>query len=267
MKEVWIPSPHYSTSRSGYNKIVLHTTEGAMKIRDLGAWFQNPSAGCSSHHGADNYERGVFGAYVYENYKAWTQGNANPYCLSLEMCSYSSWSRDTWLNSKGILLDNAAEWIRYCVDKYNVPWTLLNDSQAQNPDVRGICEHVNFGAWGSGHVDCGNFPMDEVIKRAKAGGSPAPPATSGGMMTAAVAFDSQNRPHRARINSAGQIKYMPPGGSYGVIDPNSKAKTGLSIAVDGDDRIFIDYDNEGGDTCEYQLTPPSTTWGWTKLGF
>ena len=58
IQEIWMPSPHYSTSRGAYNKAVLHTTEGAMKIRDLGAWFANPSAQCSSHHGADNYERG-----------------------------------------------------------------------------------------------------------------------------------------------------------------------------------------------------------------
>jgi hypothetical protein len=179
INELWIPSPHYSTGRSAYNKIVFHTTQGAMKIRDLGSWFQNPSAQCSSHHGADSYERGLFGAYVYENYAAWTQGNANGYCLSIELCGFAEWSRSEWLNNRPILVDNAAEWLRYMVDKYSVPWTLLSDSQAQNASARGICQHVNLGSWGSGHWDCGDgFPIDVILDKAKHwGGStePIPP--------------------------------------------------------------------------------------------
>jgi hypothetical protein len=179
INELWIPSPHYSTGRSGYNKIVFHTTQGAMKIRDLGSWFQNPSAQCSSHHGADGYERGVFGAYVYENYSAWTQGNANGYCLSIELCGYAEWSRSEWLDNRPVLVDNAAEWLRYMVDKYGIPWTLLSDSQAQNASVRGICQHVNLGSWGSGHWDCGSgFPIDVIVDKAKkwgGGGGTAPP--------------------------------------------------------------------------------------------
>lgn len=146
-----------------------------MRIRDLGAWFQNPSAYCSSHHGADSYERGVFGAYVYENYAAWTQGNANPYCLSIELCGYAEWSRSEWLNNRPILVDNAAEWLRYIVDKYGIPWTVLTPSQAQNPNTRGICQHRDLGAWGSGHSDCGDgFPIDVVIQKAQ-GSAPKPP--------------------------------------------------------------------------------------------
>jgi hypothetical protein len=261
IREVWIPSQHYSTSRSGYNKIVLHTTEGAMKIRDLGAWFQNPSAGCSSHHGADNYERGVFGAYVYENHKAWTQGNANPYCLSLEMCAYASWSRDTWLNSKDTLLDNAAEWIRYCVDKYNVPWTVLSNAQAQDPGVRGICQHVNFGSWGSGHHDAGSgFPMDEVIKRAK-GGSSGGATTSGGILvSSAVAFDPRN--------GAQIIAYIAPNGNVcvngGVVDPDSNAKSGLGLAISESGRKVITFTNQSGKVCTYVQDAGSNEWGWAN---
>ena len=258
MREVWIPSPHYSTSRSGYNKIAFHTTEGAMKIRDLGAWFQNPGAQCSSHHGADNYERGVFGAYVYENHKAWTQGNANPYCLSLEMCSYSSWSRDTWLNSKGILLDNAAEWMRYCVDKYNVPWKLLNDSQAQDPSVRGICEHVNFGSWGSGHHDCGNFPMDVVFERAKSGsGSSGTTPSSGGILVSSAVKFYEGKQYVAYINPSGQVCV-----NGGVIK-GSNAKSGLGFDIDeASGKKVITYTNTSGALCKYEQTQGSSEWGW-----
>jgi N-acetylmuramoyl-L-alanine amidase len=258
IKEVWIPSPHYSTSRSGYNKIVLHTTEGAMKIRDLGAWFQNPSAQCSSHHGADNYERGVFGAYVYENHKAWTQGNANPYCLSLEMCAYASWSRDTWLNSKDTLLDNAAQWIRYCVDKYNVPWTVLSNSQAQDPNVRGICQHINFGSWGSGHVDCGSgFPMDEVIKRAK-GGSSGGETTSGGLLVSSAVAFYEDKQYLAYIRQDGKVCM-----NGGVVDPGSNAKSGVGLAINPTNgQKVISFTNQSGKLCTYTQNLGDPKWYW-----
>lgn len=234
IKELWIPSPHYSGGRGPYNKIVFHTTEGAMKIRDLGAWFQNPGAQCSSHHGADNYEAGLLGAYVYESNTAWTQGNANSYCLSLEMCAYASWSRDTWLGSKNTLLNNAADWLRYCQAKYNVPWTVLNNSQAQNAGTRGICQHVNLGSWGSGHVDCGSgFPLDEVIKRAKGGGTTPPPepGMAGINMPSCVYSGGL---HQVGVWQDGRPHYQFEGEGWYQIDrdePAFKALSGADICV------------------------------------
>ena len=265
LNEIWLPSPHYSTSRGPYNKFAFHTTEGAMKIRDLGAWFQNPSAQCSSHHGADNYERGVFGAYVYENHKAWTQGNANPYCLSIELCAYASWSRSTWLNQKGVLVDNAAQWLRYMVDKYNVPWTVLSDSQAQNPDVRGICEHVNFGSWGSGHHDCGGgFPMDVVVDKAKkwggSGGGTTP--SSGGILVSSA----------VRFYKGKQITvWIAPNGNIicngGVVDPGSNAKSGLGFDIDQESGLkVITFTNQDGKLCKYTQAEGSSEWPWTNTG-
>jgi len=271
VREVWIPSPHYSTSRGPYNKIVLHTTEGAMKIRDLGAWFQNPGAQCSSHHGADNYERGVFGAYVYENYSAWTQGNANGYCLSLEMCAYASWTRSTWLNDKAVLLDNAAEWVRYCVDKYGIPWTVLNDYQAQDPNVRGICEHVNFGSWGSGHHDCGTgFPMDVVIDKAKSGGGGTAPATGGILMTAATTFDGNDREWSACVWTDGKINFLAPGAqAWAACDPTqnpNSVRSGADIAYSpGNDTLVITYVNSSGDVCTYRRPASGgSNWSWSS---
>jgi N-acetylmuramoyl-L-alanine amidase len=268
LQEIWMPSPHYSTSRGPYNKIVFHTTEGAMKIRDLGAWFANPSAQCSSHHGADNYERGVFGAYVYENHKAWTQGNANDYCLSIELCAYASWSRDTWLGSKAVLVDNAAEWLAYMVARYDVPWTVLSNAQAQDPGVRGICQHVNLGSWGSGHVDCGGgFPLDVVIDKArKQGGSSA---STGGTFMADVAFDSSGRPWEAGVwADNGQVNVKVGDSSWAAVDSEqSGAKGGAGIAYDpAGDRMRITYINAGGDMCAYTTAVSPIKWSWANLG-
>jgi hypothetical protein len=248
LNEVWIPSQHYSSSRGPYNKIVFHTTEGAMKIRDLGAWFQNPAAGCSSHHGADNYERGVFGAYVYENHKAWTQGNANDYCLSLEQCAYASWSRDTWLNSKGVLIDNSAQWLRYMVDKYAIPWTLLNDSQAQNPSARGICEHVNLGSWGSGHHDCGSgFPMDVVIDKAKKWGGGSPSGGGQDMIPGVAVYD--NKDYYAWVGKNGVIRYRGPDTNNQpvTIDSTASASGGCGMVISDGGWTFVTFTNAQGD--------------------
>lgn len=267
LNEKWIPSPNYSTSRGPYNKVVLHTTEGAMTIESLGSWFAQKSAQCSSHHGADNAKRGVFGAYVFENYKAWTQGNANPYCLSLEMCGYAKWSRDYWLNSQNTLLRNAADWVAYCCGKYNIPMTLLNNSQAQNPNARGICQHVNFGSWGSGHHDCGSgFPMDKVLEWAK-GGSPSPQPTGSDYMSSS-AFDSKGNAHFACVWTDGKLNYRPPGGSWYAIDPSATVKSGGDIAISSSDIIMVTATNNSGKVITYQkkVSDGKDKWAWTDRG-
>jgi hypothetical protein len=260
IKEVWIPSPHYSSPQS-YMVAAFHTTEGAMKIRDLGAWFQNPSAQCSSHHGADNYERGVFGAYVYENHKAWTQAGANPWTLSIELCAYASWSRSTWLNSKGVLVDNAAEWLNYICDKYHIPFTLLSNSQAQSGSVKGVCQHVNFGSMGSGHHDCGDgFPIDVVLDKAKKWGSGggSAPSSGGILVSSAVAFTESGQQIIAYINQSGQVCC-----NGGVVDPGSNAKSGVGLEIAPNGTKVISYTNASGHLCTYHQPSGDSKWYWT----
>src|SRR5580765_2681280 len=258
LKEIWIPSPHYSSSRGPYNKAVLHTTEGAMKIRDLGSWFQNPSAGCSSHHGADNYERGIFGAYVYENHKAWTQGNANDYCLSLEQCAYASWSRDTWLNSKETLLRNTADWLAYVCGKYGIPLRALSNSEAQNASVKGVCQHVQLGSWGSGHSDCGGgFPLDKVLEWAKGSTGSAPAPSGGDFVSSAVAF-YQGKQYFAYINPDGKVCV-----NGGVVDSGSNARSGPGLDIDpATGTKVVSYTNTGGHLCTYQQNAGDPKWYW-----
>lgn len=271
LNEKWIASPNYSTGRGPYNKAVLHMTEGATTIEALGSWFANPSAGCSSHHGADNLKRGLFGAYVAENNKAWTQGNANSYCLSIELCAPSgasaNWSRDYWLNNQDTLLRNAAEWVAYVCGKYSIPIVALSNAQAQDPNVRGVCQHVNLGSWGSGHVDCGSgFPMDVVLQWAK-DGSPSS-STGGSTLMASSAFDSSGQSHFACIWSDGKVNYKGPGGSWTAVDPGqSGAKGEADISIDtGNDHIMITYINQAGAVCTYEKYRNDNSWGWANRG-
>jgi hypothetical protein len=276
MRELWIPSPHYSSPRGAYLKGAFHTTEGAQRIRDLGAWFQNPGAGCSSHHGSDNYERGLFGAYVYESNKAWTQGNGNPVCLSLEQCTpsgaASGWSRQTWL-SKTILIDNAAEWMNYMATKYGLPYKWLSNSEAQDSWTKGFCQHVNGGSAWSGHHDCGNgFPADVVLDKARAfggsGGSTPAPSTGGDMTAAVTYWGKTNNAYYACVGADNRIYYKGPDtkGAWVMTDANSNAKSGCDIAINPDGKITIVYTNQAGKVCAYERQPGGGSFGWTDLG-
>lgn len=169
LNRVWIPSPCYSSrGGSGVRLIVLHTAEGARTIEDLGHFFQNPSNQVSSHTGADN-KKGKIGEYVTRGNKAWTAANYNPVAVQLELCAFASWTRDTWLNQNAIMLENCALWVSEEAKKYGIPIVALNDSQSQGSG-RGVTQHINLGAGGGGHVDCGSgFPMDYVINLAKGG--------------------------------------------------------------------------------------------------
>ena len=154
------------------NLIVLHTAEGARTIESLGNFFSNPGAQASSHAGADDKVNTV-GEYVARPDKAWTQANANPYCVSIELCGFASWSTAEW-DQHPNMLDNCAKWIAEEAVAFNIPVRRLNAGQAQSGS-RGVCQHVDLGAAGGGHWDCGDgFPMDRVINMALGGPAPVP---------------------------------------------------------------------------------------------
>jgi len=186
LKRVWIPSPNYSSrGGAGIRLIVLHTAEGARTIESLGSFFGNSSAQVSSHTGADDKQNTV-GEYVKRGNKAWTSANANPVAVQIELCGFAAWTKSQWQNEHRNMLDNCAKWIAEESKALGIPIKRLSPSEAQGSG-RGVCQHVDLGAWGGSHHDCGpGFPMDEVLKMA--GGtitsgpsqpSPKPPAPSG----------------------------------------------------------------------------------------
>jgi hypothetical protein len=176
LKRVWIPSPNWS-SRSGaaVRLIVLHTAEGARTIESLGGYFANPSVQASSHVGADD-KANTIGEYVHRPDKAWTQSGANPVSVSIELCGFAAWDTAEW-NRHPNMLSNCAQWIAEEAAHWGLPITRLTPAQAQGSG-RGVCQHVDLGAWGGGHHDCGaGFPMDRVLDMAR-GGQPIEPEDS-----------------------------------------------------------------------------------------
>jgi hypothetical protein len=154
--------------------IILHTAEGSLTIESLGNFFSNYANQVSSHTGADD-KLGKIGEYVTRGNKAWTAANYNPYGVQLELCGFASWSTATWKNEHHNMLRNAADWIAEESKKFGVPITKLTAGQAQG-NGRGVCQHIDLGAGGGGHVDCGNgFPMDYVLDMARGAVKPPEP--------------------------------------------------------------------------------------------
>lgn len=171
LSRVRIMSPNYS-SRSGstVRLIVLHTAEGARTYQSLGSFFANPASGVSSHVGIDDTPN-VIGEYVDRGNKAWTAANANPIAVQAEMCAFAAWSPYEWSTHQQ-MLKNCAAWIAEEAKAFGIPLVKLSPQQAQS-NGRGICQHIDLGAWGGGHVDCGPaFPIDQVIEMAKGGSAP-----------------------------------------------------------------------------------------------
>jgi hypothetical protein len=177
LQRVWIGSPNYSTRSSSVRLIVLHTAEGALTYQSLGNYFASSSSGVSSHTGIDD-TAGVVGEYVHRDRKAWTQGNANSYSVAAELCAFAEWDAAEWSRHPQMLANTAA-WVAEEADAFGIPLVRLSAAQAQDGYSAGVCQHVDLGAAGGGHWDCGPaFPIDDVIAMAQ--GGPAPELGQGG---------------------------------------------------------------------------------------
>ena len=162
--------------------LVLHTSEGATTLYSLGGFFAQESAQVSSHVGIDDVTEGTIGEYVKRTDKAWTSSGANPVACQAELCTPSGaamgWSVDDWHEHECMLV-NAAAWLAEEAAALDIPLTKLSAAEAQG-GATGVCQHVDLGAWGGGHYDCGpNFPIDYVLNLARgiaSGGGAVPPA-------------------------------------------------------------------------------------------
>lgn len=173
LKRVWMPSPNYS-SRGGskVRLIVVHTAEGSSSIEGLGNFFASSSSAVSSHAGADD-SPGTIGEYVKPPNKAWTQADANPYSVAIELCAFAAWTPADW-NRHPTMLENCGRWIAEEAARFGIPIRRLSASEAQGGQA-GVCGHNELGAAGGGHWDPGPaFPWEDVIAIAKGGATPAP---------------------------------------------------------------------------------------------
>ena len=145
--------------------IVVHTAEGARTYQSLGNYFASSSSDVSSHVGIDDTP-GTVGEYVRPGDKAWTQANANPVAVAAELCAFAAWSSAGMGPSPDDARETAAAWIAEESARFSIPIVRLTAAEAQGSG-RGVCQHVDLGAWGGGHTDCGPaFPLDRVLDMA-----------------------------------------------------------------------------------------------------
>jgi hypothetical protein len=174
LRREWIASPNYSSrGGTGVRIIVLHTAEGATTYQSLGSFFANPASQVSSHVGIDDTP-GVIGEYVRADQKAWTAANANPYAVQAELCAFAAWSPADW-DTHPVMLENTALWVAEEAARFGIPLRHSTD--------HGVCQHVDLGAAGGGHWDCGpSFPFGRVLEMAGGapGSTPTPPPSGGG---------------------------------------------------------------------------------------
>lgn len=276
LRRVWIPSPNYSSrGGSGVRLIVLHTAEGARTIESLGSFFQG-NVQASSHVGADDQVNTV-GEYVKRGNKAWTQSNYNSVAVSIELCAFASWSTDEWHRHSN-MLDNCAKWIAEEAAYYGLPITRLNASQAQGSG-RGVCQHVDLGAGGGGHHDCGSgFPMDYVLTLAH-GGAPSPGPEQEETSLIASAVSDGGTLHVFELDD-GVIyyTYQPKGKTNWNGGQSGKGIAGMSRFCDAKDVVSISAETaadgtihvfgkkKNGSTVFTYQKPNSTSWAGGQPG-
>lgn len=167
-----IPTSNYE-SRNGarVRLVVLHSTEGALDVDSLGAYFQT-GTNQASYHGAMDNNR--FETYVPYQYASWSILSGNHISDNAAFCGFAAWSRSEWL-ARPHMLDLGAAWLaERCVARglpirrLSVQDTLAAVRDPNHPG--GVIMHRDYTlATGDGtHTDCGdNLPWDVIIPRAQ----------------------------------------------------------------------------------------------------
>lgn len=138
---------------------VSHNTAGLKDIDSILTFFSHLSTQASSH--IVNDAEGHDARCVRDADKAWTQAAYNPQALSIEQIEYSDKrSREDWLRYNMPQLENTAKWLAHWNKLYGIP--LVHST------THGVCQHMDLGAAGGGHSDCGpGYPLDVVLNKAR----------------------------------------------------------------------------------------------------
>lgn len=142
--------------------MVLHTTEGVMRLKDRAKFWDTVEA--SSHVGVGNPkfgEQSKSGRYVKDSDKAWTQAFYNPVSLSIEIEGFAS--QAFWSDA---VINEVARWLAHWSIHYDIP---LRRARVFGGKVirSGVASHKQLGSLGGGHSDPGTFPIRRAIEQAR----------------------------------------------------------------------------------------------------
>ncbi len=147
--------------------------------------------------------------YVRRDQKAWTQANANPWCVAAELTGFAEWDTPTW-NSHPNMLANCAAWIAEECAHFDLPIRKLSPAEAQG-GARGVAGHVDLGQMGGNHWDPGpSFPWDAVLALAQ---GVTPPSSEEDMPL----NDDDKEWISKAINDALRQQFRPEGECYGRV--------------------------------------------------
>jgi N-acetylmuramoyl-L-alanine amidase/Putative peptidoglycan binding domain len=148
-----------SARSSPITLIVLHSTEGqnvpgsAKDLQGLAAFFDRLSTQASSHVATDS--DGQSARMVPDSRKAWTCAGYNSMSLNIEQIGFAA--QGEWALAE---LKETARWIAYWHRHHGIP--------IRHSTSFGVCQHVDLGAAGGGHVDCGpGYPEEKVLELAE----------------------------------------------------------------------------------------------------
>lgn len=157
-------SPNFSSRNGARPRLIVvhitvsHNRPGLEDIDGILALFGRQATQASSH--IVNDRDGHDARCVRDQDKAWTQAAFNPVALSIEQIEFSATrTRQEWLSDSRKQLDNTASWVAKWSIDYKIPLTHSTST--------GVCQHMELGAAGGGHSDCGpGYPLDYVLQKA-----------------------------------------------------------------------------------------------------
>lgn len=177
IQRIWRPSPNKSAGSSNRRIIVLHISAGARTNASLANFICNSANKVSYHISVDNEVPNTCYEYVRLPETSWSVASYNSVSVNGCFCEPGeavNWSRQQWLNRNNAF-NSMAQWVKEQAARSNIPLVALTPAQAQGSG-RGVCQHRDLGVAGGNHSDCGvNFPMDELLKRARGDTAPIPP--------------------------------------------------------------------------------------------
>lgn len=142
--------------------MVLHTTQGVMRLKDRAAFWDGVEASANVGVGSRLKNEGAVSArYVLDSQKAWTQAFYNPVSLSIEIEGFAE--QPSWPDAT---VNEVARWLAHWSLKHDIP---LRRGRVFGGRVlrSGVVSHKQLGFLGGGHSDPGRFPIRKAIKQAK----------------------------------------------------------------------------------------------------
>lgn len=143
----WVQSANHSDRHDeDIRMLVYHESAGHYK-GDIATLCNDrvPPKNRVSAHGVLREDGGEFTQLVRIRFKAWHAANANGFSIGIEHSNMTPKGYSTEHQ-----LQESARIFAWLAVEYEIPVRI-----ARTPQERGICRHLDLGAFGGGHTQCG----------------------------------------------------------------------------------------------------------------